>query len=333
MSSAGCPGIVYAEPESADSRASIVRISMRTPNLILTPRDQLSADTYFSGGKPISKTPAIDVPSYMISDPALYKLGQQGKDFTYSIPVEPGLYTIRLKFAEPKYRWFFQRPFNLTINGLHVMRNADICQSARSWRRAHDRVFRYIVPDGEGRIVLRFTGGFDPLQKSHEAMVQAIEILPEIKPAIHIDAGSEIPYIDWNSFVWDADSNSQDSRFIISDKPVSQASPTLHDQRLYQTACTGKELSYIATVTSGLYTVHLKFAELWLMEPGLRPMNIEVNGRLVWKDWDPAVAAGQIAMAADIRVDDVIPDKDGHISVRVTSTGQNEAILQGIEIE
>ena len=28
----------------------------------------------------------------------------------------------------------------------------------------------------------------------------------------------------------------------------------------------------------GFYTVHLKFAELWLAKKGQRPMDIEVNG-------------------------------------------------------
>ena len=83
----------------------------------------------------------------------------------------------------------------------------------------------------------------------------------------------------------------------------------------------------------GLYTVHLKFAELWLKEPGLRPMDIDVNGRPVRKAWDPAAAAGQMKMAADIRTEDVTPDKDGAITIQLRATGPNPAILQGIEVE
>lgn len=328
------PLLVYTDTKAVDDDLSIVRILCGSSKpLIDSYGNTWSADTYFTGGKPISTSASIDVPSYMVSDESLYKFGRQGKDFTYTIPVKPGLYTVRLKFAEQKYQWFFQRPFNLSINGRKFMRNSDICHSARSWRRAHDRVFRCIIPDGEGNIVLHFTGGFDPLQKSNEAIIQAIEILPDVKPVIRVDVGSQTQYIDWNSCIWDADSNIQDTQIITSQNPVSQATPTLHDQRLYQTARTGKEMTYTFTVKPGLYTVQLKFAELWLTEPGLRPMNIEVNNRLVWKDWDPAAAANQINMAANIRVDDVAPDIDGHITIRVSSTGQNDAILQGIEIE
>jgi hypothetical protein len=62
-------------------------------------------------------------------------------------------------------------------------------------------------------------------------------------------------------------------------------------------------------------------------------MDIEVNGKPVRSAWDPASAAGQICMAADIRVENVTPGADGIIAVRITSAGANDAILQGIEIE
>jgi hypothetical protein len=86
-------------------------------------------------------------------------------------------------------------------------------------------------------------------------------------------------------------------------------------------------------VPPGLYTVHLKFAELWLKELGQRPLNIEINGHRVREFWDPATAAGKVGMAADIRQEDVAPDKQGHITIHVSAAGREEAILQAIEIE
>ena len=38
-------------------------------------------------------------------------------------------------------------------------------------------------------------------------------------------------------------------------------------------------------------------------------------------------------MAADLRAEDVAPDKDGHITLRIRAAGANDAILQGIELE
>ena len=214
-----------------------------------------------------------------------------------------------------------------------VLENLDVCQAARGPNLAYERVFRYLVPDAEGRLVLRFTGGFEPMQKTDDALVQAVEILPEARPAVRIDAGAEREFIDWNGFIWTADTYFDGGTVIQSSAPVSQASPTLYDQALYQTARSGKAFSYCVPAPPGLYVVHLKFAELWLKEAGQRPMCIEVNGRVVRDSWDPAKAVGQTGMAADIRVEDVTPDRDDKITVRISAAGTNDAILQGIEIE
>jgi hypothetical protein len=222
---------------------------------------------------------------------------------------------------------------NVDINGRRVLRNFDICHAARGPRRAYERVFRYLVPDAEGRLVLRFSTGWDPVKTCDEAIVQAIEVLPEQKSTVRINAGAATAWIDWNSFLWSADSFFQGGKTLESAAAVAQASPTLYDQQLYRTARAGKDFQYIVPVTPGLYVVHLKFAELWLKEAGKRPMNIEVNGRRVWTQWDPATAAGQPNMAADVRVEDVTPDAGGHIAVRVSAAGASDAILQGIEIE
>ena len=171
------------------------------------------------------------------------------------------------------------------------------------------------------------------MQKSNQAMVQAIEVLPELKSAMRIDAGAETAFVDWNSFRWNADAHFQGGHVVRSSMPVSHASPTLYDQTLYQTARSGQVFSYRLPVPPGLYVVHLKFAELWLKEAGQRPLNIDINGRPVRQSWDPAKAAGSVGMAADIREEDIAPGKDGYIAIRLSAAGNNEAILQGIEIE
>jgi DUF971 family protein len=267
------------------------------------------------------------------ADQALYQAGRQGDDFSYAIPVTPGLYSLRLKFAETEHEWSLERPLNLAVNGREVLSNFDVAQAARGARQAHERVLRYLVPDADGHLILRFTAGHEPGRRPAPAMVQAIEVLPELKPTVRLDCGSEKAFVDWNSSVWSPDAPPQGSHALRSDAPVAQASPTLHDQRLYQTGRAGRDLRYAVTVPPGLYTVHLKFAELWLGEPGKRPLNVEINGRRVREAWDPATAAGQVAMAADIRVEDVTPDHHGQIAIRVLAAGAEEAILQAIEVE
>jgi len=328
------PRIVQADGQVAGQPATSVRILCGAKEAYTDRTGNVwSADQDFTGGEAFSTTASIAGATPTPEDQALYQVGRVGKDFTYAIPVAPGLYSLRLKLTEPKYEWFFQRPFNLDINGRRILTNSDTCQAARGPRRAHERVFRYLVPDAEGRIVFRFTSGWEPAKACDEAIVQAIEILPEDKSVIRIDAGTETEFIDWAGFTWRSDTGFDGGQTLRSNAPVTQASPTLYDQALYRTARTGKGFSYTFAVTPGLYTVHLKFAELWLKEAGRRPMDIEVNGRVVWKSWDPATAAGRLGMAADVRVEDIAPDKDGRITIRLKAVGENDAILQGIEIE
>lgn len=165
------------------------------------------------------------------------------------------------------------------------------------------------------------------------ATVNAIEVLPEAKTLVRIDAGSEAQFIDWNSFPWSADRFFEGGHTIRSGSWTAQASPTLYDQSLYQAARSGRTIRYAVPAAPGLYTVHLKFAELWLKEAGKRPMNIDINGSCVRERWDPATAAGQVGMAADFRIANVTPDGSGKITITLSAVGANDAILQGIEIE
>ena len=72
---------------------------------------------------------------------------------------------------------------------------------------------------------------------------------------------------------------------------------------------------------------------MWFKEVGARPMDIEINNRLAWRGWDPSVQVEKVGMAADIRAEDITPDHQGRITIRVSAAGVNDAVLQGIEIE
>ena len=328
------PRIVYDETQSVAAAPTVVRIlcGAKTP---YTDRcgNLWAADQHSAGGESISTTEKIEDALPTAEDQPLYQNGRAGKDFSYSIPVPTGLYTVRLKFAEPKHSWMFERPFNVSINGQDVLTDFDIVRTAKRPRRAVERSFHNVVPDADGHIVLHFAAGWNPQTPPDDALVQAIEVLPEHKLAIRINAGSEAEFVDWNSCVWTADAHFSGGTSIKSAAAVVHASPTLYDQELYRTARSAKAFGYTVAAPPGLYTVHLKFAELWLPKPGQRPMDITVNGRLVRKSWDPAAAAGRTGMAADIRIDDVTPDKEGHITIGLCATGTNDAILQAIEIE
>lgn len=324
------PRIVYADGPKPRGTESAVRILCGAAQPYTDATGNVwSADRCFHGGEAVQN--GCDVRD--ADDPAIYRCGRRGRDFAYDIPVEKGLYAVRLRFAEPDYEALFARPFHVEVNGREMLRNFDICQAARGFRKAHDRVFRYVVPNAEGRIALRFSAGFDPGQRTDEALVQAIEILPENKPALRIACGSQTDFVDWNGFIWSRDRDALEGEAIRSTRPVTQATPTRYDQALYQTARHGREILYRLPVPPGLYDVHLKFAELWLSETGRRPMDIEINGRPVWRGWDPAAEAGQCGMAIDLRTSNVTPDRAGRITIGIRAAGDQDAIIQGIEVE
>jgi len=164
------------------------------------------------------------------------------------------------------------------------------------------------------------------------ALAQATKVLPEYRSCVRLNVGSRLAFIDWNSFVWTADTHDSSGRILRSSRPVSRASTTLYDQPLYQTARAGHRITYRIPVQPGLYSVHLKFAELWLHEDERRPMRIEINGMILLRGLDPA-AAGQRGMSADRRFEKITPDVHGFITIDVIAEGLHDAILQGIEIE
>ena len=295
-----------------------------------------SSDKYFTGGEAMKNRVAIAGAMPTEQDEALYQAGRHGKDFSYAIPLKPGLYSVRLKFAEPEHEWWFERPMDVEINGHRVLSNYDVTAMAKGWRRAYEKTFRHLVPDGNGQLVLRFAAGRMPVSGvAADAMVQAIEVLPEVplQPQ-RIDVGSEKPFIDWAGAEWVGDKSDEAAdKFISSKNAVRHASPTIYDQALYQTARAGKKIEMSMKAAPGHYTVHLKFAELWLDKMGERPMNIEINGRRYWENYDPAATADMINMAADLRANEISPDSKGRINVVITATGKNDAILQGIEIK
>lgn len=322
------PRIEYQGAESRAPTSTVVRILCGSATAYTDHCGNVwSADQFFAGGEPTVTRQAIEEAAPTREDQPLYQAGRRGRDFSYAIPVPPGLYAVRLKLAEPNHTSFFERPMNLAINGLPVLEDFDILQRAKAPRRALERAFRHIVPNADGQIVLHFSAGHNPLRATDDALVQAIEVVPDANPTIRINAGSPSPWIDWSSHVWSADQNFDGGATLASTAPVAMATPTLYDAELYRTARTGKAFRYTVAVPAGVYTVHLKLAELWLSEPGQRPMEVRINGRAV------TPFPGPPGMALDLRADEVTPDGDGRLSIELRATGNHDALLQGLEIE
>jgi malectin (di-glucose binding ER protein) len=134
-----------------------------------------SADRYFVGGQHVLRAdPVRGTP-----DPELY-MGERYGNFTYSIPVAPGRYTLTLRFSES---WFGpkkpagggpgERLFDVYANGVALLRNFDVYKEAGGEDRALDKVFHSLAPNAQGKIVLSFV----PVR--NYACINAIEVLDE----------------------------------------------------------------------------------------------------------------------------------------------------------
>ena len=97
-------------------------------------------------------------------------------DFTVNVTVGPGIYHVRLKFAETQYAGPGQRGITIYLNGEKVIEGLDVWATADGANRPVDLVYNDVHPQN-GIIALRFVGA--TLQRSKgEAMVQSIEVAP-----------------------------------------------------------------------------------------------------------------------------------------------------------
>ncbi len=87
---------------------------------------QWSADQDFSGGDLLYS--GASIAGVAAQDLNLYRSGRAGlySDFSYTIPVPNGSYTVTLGFAEIQYAAPGQRVFNVILNGTTVLSNFDI---------------------------------------------------------------------------------------------------------------------------------------------------------------------------------------------------------------
>jgi hypothetical protein len=113
-------------------------------------------------------------------DEEIYRYGIHAAEFRVNLTVAPGEYVVRLHWADtPETPWVeregkwdpVSRPTTVAINGRTVIENLDVRKEAGTFK-ACIREFPGIRPQN-GSIDLRFTS-----TPGHEAMIQAIELLP-----------------------------------------------------------------------------------------------------------------------------------------------------------
>jgi hypothetical protein len=215
-----------------------------------------SPDSYFSGGNPV--TSAVQH-IWRTQDPIIYRSSRQG-DFVYNIPLKPGVYELRLHFAETLYGpenaaggGEGSRTMTVLANGHPLLRDFDALADAGEGRTAEVKVFHDVTPGGDGQLHLSFSSG-----TSGSAMVSAIELLPGIRGRIRPVRiiARDVPYYSNDSRWWSPDTYFKGGQLSTSQQPATGTD----DPDFYDTERWG-HFSYAIPVAPGRYTVTLHFIE------------------------------------------------------------------------
>ena len=157
------------------------------------------ADRYFKGGA-ASSDPKLEVSGTL--RPQIYRVWRQG-DFSYRIPLKPGVYELTLDFCEPSFRNNSDgsRTFDVFINGVHTLQEFDILTEAGAGQIVTVRTWKDIRPGEDGFLTI----DFKPLNNA--AVVSGISVIAgtagRLRP-IRI-ATREEPYTDSIGRLWSPD--------------------------------------------------------------------------------------------------------------------------------
>jgi hypothetical protein len=258
-----------------------------------------SSDRYYTGGVAYTPLPTALLRS---EDSILCRTARVG-EFRYDIPLPPGVYELRLYFAEIRYGHEPEeggestRRFNVFANDQMILRDFDIVSDIAGMGILDVKVFNDIEPGEDGFLHLMFNS------VANEALLSGLEIRPGIPgklTPVRISTGNAT-YISPAQEIWEPDSFFRGGRQIGRLHPVVAA----RDPRLYQSERFG-HFTYAIPVVKGRYRMTLKFAETYFGQKnfggsavGYRIFNVLCNGQTLLKDFDIAQEAGGDGMAVD----------------------------------
>jgi hypothetical protein len=268
------------------------------------------ADRYYDGGivqlgprhffPPIADVGLFRSIREAVSDDKMVPQTERG--FRYDIPLTPGVYEMRLYFADPlrqadadrKEDAQNERHLQINLNGRPLLVNFD--PIADGGDAAVDvRVFKDVRPGDDGKLHLDF---LDFGSNFGRAFVSALELTPgipgKLKP-IRIAAGLQSDFVDSGRTRWSRDSYFIDGRtWIYLNPPRGPKVPALYTGERHG------NFSYSIPVAPGSYTVKLHFLESFFSPlipaafcqgAGCRVFDITCNGVMLLQDFDIIQAA------------------------------------------
>jgi malectin (di-glucose binding ER protein) len=254
-----------------------------------------AADSYFKGGMPVHHSMQN---VWRTLDPEIYRHSRQG-EFAYDIPLNPGLYELRLHFVEGEYGaenhlggGEGSRLMSVTANGKPLLANFDVVSDAGGSGTADVKVFTDVSPASDGRLHLNVSsvhGG--------RGMLSAIEILPGMRGRMR---AMRMMMRDGSYYSNDSQWWRPDNYFFGGQMTMRVNSPSgTDDPELYEGERWG-HFSYSVPVALGRYTIVLHFVERRFgtgnqindagspqVDAGsVRVFNVFCNGKSLLKDFE-----------------------------------------------
>ncbi len=326
-------GHTTAAPIGTESEEIRVLAGSSMPRFIDHAGNIWGPDRFFRGGE-VFTTP--DQAIFGTPDPELFRARREG-DFSYDVPLKPGVYELHLYFAETLFGESgtagggeASRVFRIAINGKPVLWTLDIIADAGGSRTADEKVFKDISPAGDGLLHVQFAG-----LVNNAPFLNALEIVPGIpgkmRP-VRIVARTR-NYTDQRGLVWTAD------RYYRNGNIVSRTEPVLNtaDPEMFRAERFGN-FTYSIPAAEGRYRVTLKFAETWFGPgkpggggAGSRLFDIYCNGAALLRNFDIFRAAGGSQRAIEKNFRDIVPNAQGKIVLQFVPV-VNYACVNAIEI-
>ena len=318
----------------ARSAAGTIRImaGSRTGTLLDSMGRGWSADQYYSGGE---ESAGSFRTLFRTKDPTIYQNRRLG-DFRYDIPLAPGVYELRLFFAETKYGegnvdggGETSRLFRVTANGATLLSGFDVILDAAGSNTADIKVFKQISPSPDGFLHLQFQSSKD------RAFVNAIELVPGDAHTLHPIrfVARETGYTDSRGHVWLPESYVSGGRLALRQEEVSGTpDPGIHQSERYG------NFSYAIPVADGRYTVVLHFAETWHgphrgdgSGAGSRVFDVYCNGRALMESFDIYKEAGRPFRAVEKKFSGLRANAQGKLNLTFVPQ-RNYACVNAVEV-
>jgi hypothetical protein len=259
--------------------------------------------------------------------------------FSYDIPMQPGVYELRLYFADPLNESALLkdgedgenvRRFTIHANGRPLLEQFDVV-SDEGAADVDVRAFKDITPASDGKVHLEF------FPEPHRPFVNAIELVPSrrghanpvriaARPSAHTDPDGK---------TWEPDNYFIRGRLVRHGMPdVARDLPELFRAERYG------NFVYSIPVPPGSYSLTLYFAETIFSPqapssvcrgPGCRVFDVSCNGVSLLRDFDVFEAGGGAFRPVVRTFHGLVPNGQGKLLVTF-SPSVNYAEVRALEV-